>query len=97
MSISPTSAALRDSIAPFTSFYNGPIAAALERPGVSNFAFGNPNEMPLPGYVAALHAHLEPKAADWFAYKLSEPSRRPRSPDRRLPGRAWTGIRPTWR
>ena len=65
--------ALRDSIAPFTGFFNGPIAAALERPGVSNFAFGNPNEMPLPGYVAALRAHLEPKTADWFAYKLSEP------------------------
>ncbi|MEO5941271.1 MAG: aminotransferase class I/II-fold pyridoxal phosphate-dependent enzyme [Candidatus Limnocylindrales bacterium] len=73
MSISPTAAALRDSIAPFTSFFNGPIAAALARPGVSNFAFGNPNEMPLPGYVAALRTHLEPQAADWFAYKLSEP------------------------
>ena len=67
------SEALRDSIAPFTNFFNGSIAAALTRPGVSNFAFGNPNEMPLPGYVAALHAHLEPRAPDWFAYKMSEP------------------------
>jgi aspartate aminotransferase len=66
--------ALRDSIAPFTNFYGGPIAAALARPGVANFAFGNPNEMPLPGYVAALRAHLEPQAPDWFAYKLSEPA-----------------------
>jgi len=65
--------ALRDSIAPFINFFNGPIAAALARPGVGNFAFGNPNEMPLPGYVAALRAHLEPQAPDWFAYKLSEP------------------------
>jgi len=29
--------------------------------------------VPLPGYVTALHEHLEPKATDWFAYKLSEP------------------------
>ena len=65
--------ALRDSIAPFMNFYSGPIAGALDRPGVANFAFGNPNEMPLPGYVAALRAHLEPHAPDWFAYKLSEP------------------------
>jgi aspartate aminotransferase len=65
--------AMRDSIAPFTSFYAGPIAAALARPGVANFAFGNPNEMPLPDYVSALRAHLEPQAPDWFAYKLSEP------------------------
>jgi aspartate aminotransferase len=65
--------AMQDAIAPFLGFYQGPIAAALARPGVSNFAFGNPNEMPLPGYVAALHRHLDPHAADWFAYKLSEP------------------------
>ena len=64
---------MRASIAPFLDFYTGPIAAALARPGVANFAFGNPNDMPLPGYVAALRAHLEPQSADWFAYKLSEP------------------------
>jgi len=65
--------ALRDSIAPFLSFFEGPIYAHLNRPGVANFAFGNPNEMPLPGYVSALHEHLDPQAVDWFAYKLSEP------------------------
>src|SRR4051794_4240107 len=61
------------SVAPFLGFFNGPIAATLRQPDVSNFAFGNPNEMPLPGYVSALHAALEPQAPDWFAYKMSEP------------------------
>src|SRR5215210_2447272 len=64
---------LQASIGPFLSFLNGPIYAAIRRPGAANFAFGNPNEMPLPGYVSALGRHLEPQATDWFAYKLSEP------------------------
>src|SRR5439155_14423121 len=65
--------ALRDAIKPFLSFFEGPVYRHLTDPGVANFAFGNPNEMPLPGYVAALHAHLDPQSPDWFAYKLSEP------------------------
>jgi aspartate aminotransferase len=74
MSPNPTTDALAASIAPFLGFFNGPIGAQLARPGIANFAFGNPNEMPLPGYVQALRDHLEPKANDWFAYKLSEPN-----------------------
>ena len=72
----PTTDALAASIAPFLGFFNGPIGTSLGRPDMANFAFGNPNEMPLPGYVTALHEHLEPKAIDWFAYKLSEPKSR---------------------
>jgi aspartate aminotransferase len=64
---------MQQAIAPFLGFFNGPIAGALAKPGVSNFAFGNPNEMPLAGYVSALHTWLEPQSPDWFAYKLSEP------------------------
>jgi aspartate aminotransferase len=70
----PAGQAMLASIHPFLSFFNSPIAGALQRPGVNNFAFGNPNEMPLPGYVAALHRHLDPQAPDWFAYKMSEPT-----------------------
>lgn len=69
-----TSQAMLGSIAPFLTFFNSPIYGALERPGAANFAFGNPNEMPLPGYVSALHEHLDPRSPDWFAYKLSEPA-----------------------
>jgi aspartate/methionine/tyrosine aminotransferase len=64
---------MQQAIGPFLSFFNGPIAAAMTRPGVANFAVGNPTEMPLPGYVSALHKWLEPQSPDWFAYKLSEP------------------------
>jgi len=70
----PAQQALFATIAPFLSVYNGPIGAALQRPGIANFAFGNPNELPLPDYVATLHHHLDPLATDWFAYKMSEPN-----------------------
>jgi hypothetical protein len=53
--------ALRNSVLPFLSFYGGPIYRHLSDPGAANFAFGNPNEMPLPGYVSALHEHLDPQ------------------------------------
>jgi aspartate aminotransferase len=42
-------------------------------PGISDFVVGNPHEMPLPSYVEALRRQIEPRSADWFAYKMSEP------------------------
>ncbi len=39
---------------------------------VADLTFGNPHEPPLPALVSALRTHIEPKATDWFAYKLSE-------------------------
>jgi aspartate aminotransferase len=64
---------LRDSVATFLDFFGGPIWARNGQPGMANFAVGNPQEMPLPAYVEALRRHLEPRAPDWFAYKISEP------------------------
>ncbi len=64
---------LRESIAPFLGFFNGPIWARNGEPGVANFAVGNPTEMPLRGYVDALRAQIEPQDPEWFAYKFSEP------------------------
>jgi aspartate aminotransferase len=64
---------MRDSIAPFLSFFNGPFATLNEEPDIANFAVGNPQEMPMASYVAALTKHIEPRNKDWFAYKLSEP------------------------
>jgi len=69
----PINDAMLASVTPFLGFFNGPMGAALQRPDIANFAFGNPNEMPLPGYISALHAALEPQSPDWFAYKMSEP------------------------
>jgi aspartate aminotransferase len=63
----------RASIAPFSRFFDGPIWARRNDPGVANFAVGNPQEMPIPGYVEALSRALAPQDKDWFAYKLSEP------------------------
>jgi aspartate aminotransferase len=42
-------------------------------PGISDFTFGNPHELPLPGLVAAIRAHAQPHDKNWFAYKTSEP------------------------
>jgi aspartate aminotransferase len=41
-------------------------------PGVADFTFGNPQEMPLPGFVTALRDAAVPQNKDWFAYKTSE-------------------------
>ena len=71
--VTPPARALRDSIARFLSFFEGPIYGHRYDPGVANFAFGNPNEMPLAGFVSAIHGHLDPQNPEWFAYKLSEP------------------------
>lgn len=65
---------LRQSIAPFLSFFGGPFARLNREPDIANFAVGNPQEMPLPDYVAALQRSIEPQDKDWFAYKLSEPA-----------------------
>lgn len=42
-------------------------------PGVCDFTFGNPHELPLPGLVTAIREHAIPHDKNWFAYKTSEP------------------------
>src|SRR5262245_22635008 len=42
-------------------------------PGISDFTFGNPHELPLPGLVAAIRERAVPHDKNWFAYKTSEP------------------------
>ena len=41
-------------------------------PGIADFTFGNPQELPLPGLVDALQRNAAPLDKDWFAYKISE-------------------------
>ena len=65
---------LRQSVAPFLSFFGGPFARLNLEPDIANFAVGNPQEMPIPAYVDALQRHAMPLDKDWFAYKLSEPA-----------------------
>jgi len=42
-------------------------------PQVCDFAFGNPQEVAIPGYAAALVRHATPEDKDYYAYKRSEP------------------------
>lgn len=41
-------------------------------PGICDFTFGNPHEMPLEGLVSAIRARALPGDKNWFAYKTSE-------------------------
>ena len=41
-----------------------------------DFALGNPQTMPLEGFVTALRDAATPQSPDWYAYKMSEPSSR---------------------
>jgi aspartate aminotransferase len=41
-------------------------------PDIADFTFGNPQEMPLAGLVAAIREGALPRNKDWFAYKTSE-------------------------
>ena len=70
----PTPERMRQSVAPFLSFFGGHFARLNGNPDVANFAVGNPQEMPLTSYVEALQKHVAPLDKDWFAYKLSEPA-----------------------
>jgi aspartate aminotransferase len=68
-------AAIARALAPLRDYLD--VWDALRRePGISDFVFGNPQEMPLPGFVSAIRRHAEPHDKDWFAYKRSEPEAR---------------------
>lgn len=45
-----------------------------QEPGMLDFTFGDPREMPPSAYVSALRTALEPQDAAWFAYKMYEPA-----------------------
>jgi len=56
----------------FEWFSDGPWEHHHLDPDIADFAFGNPQEMPLPGLVDALQRNALPQNKDWFAYKFSE-------------------------
>lgn len=53
-------------------FLASPYAERGHLPGACVFVAGDPQELALPGFVAALRAQLEPHNPSWFAYKLDE-------------------------
>lgn len=64
------------SIARLFRFISGPIWQRLEDgdADICDFVFGNPHEMPLAGFTAALQRHIVPQNQQWHAYKNSERS-----------------------
>jgi aspartate aminotransferase len=53
-------------------YFESRYGEARARPGISDFTFGNPQELPLPGLVAAIRERAIPHDKSWFAYKTSE-------------------------
>ena len=47
---------------------------ALQRPEACDFMFGNPHDLPLPGYVDALRRGLEPTGTSHYAYTMDLPA-----------------------
>ena len=49
-------------------------AKRASEPGICDFTLGNPQEMPLSGFVQALDKWSVPQNKDWYAYKNNEPA-----------------------
>jgi aspartate aminotransferase len=73
MSVSHRIRAADEAFAAVKHFYfDSRYAQARSRAGISDFTFGNPQELPLPGLVDAIREHAVPRDKNWFAYKTSE-------------------------
>jgi len=58
---------------PFLEFLAGSSwGRARGTAGICDFVVGNPQEMPLPGYVEALQRAIIPQDCNWFGYKTNE-------------------------
>ena len=72
----PVSARIRAAAAAFSAvnhfYFDSRYAQRRLAPGISDFTFGNPHEMPLEGIVSAIRARAVPRDENWFAYKTSE-------------------------
>lgn len=53
-------------------FLSGRYGLRRGDPDICDFTFGNPQEFPLPGLVAAIQRRAVPQDKNWFAYKSSE-------------------------
>lgn len=71
---------LQKILEPFLAFFTR-YKALQEAAGTNacDFVLGNPQDGPLGAYTEALHAAIEPRSADWYAYTESLPG----------PGRSW--------
>jgi aspartate aminotransferase len=75
--VSQRMARVYQALGPFLMAVTDPYMARLSNdPEACNFSTGNPQEMPVAGYVEALQRWLPPQNKDWFAYKMNEPEAR---------------------
>lgn len=75
VTVSERIAAAGEALSTFARFmYDSAWSRKVGQPEVSDFVFGNPQEMPLTGFVQALGKSLVPQNKDWFAYKNNEPA-----------------------
>ncbi|MCC6168274.1 MAG: aminotransferase class I/II-fold pyridoxal phosphate-dependent enzyme [Caldilineaceae bacterium] len=59
-------------LTPFINFLSDSAYVRLvDKPGMADFVFGNPQEMPLPAFVQSLQTWTVPQHKDWFAYNQS--------------------------
>ncbi len=74
---SETTARLLTLLEPFVRSMTDPVMVErIQQPGACDFIAGNPQEMPLPGFVQALERWSVPQNKDWFAYKFNVPEAR---------------------
>ncbi|HEX9774154.1 MAG TPA: aminotransferase class I/II-fold pyridoxal phosphate-dependent enzyme [Actinomycetota bacterium] len=74
MTTSSVLAAIARDLAPVLDFVeNSAYAKRWGDPSISDFVFGNPHDMPLPGIANALTRWTEPEDKNWYAYQRNEP------------------------
>src|SRR5262245_57349144 len=62
---------LQQSLRPLLEFLNhSEHARRSGEPGIADFVFGNPQEMPLHGLVEGMRHHAVPGNKNWFAYAV---------------------------
>jgi len=73
MSLSSRIKAADAAFAAVAHFYFGSrYGQVRSRSDISDFTFGNPHELPLPGLTAAIRERAIPHDKNWYAYKSSE-------------------------
>ncbi len=68
-------AQLQAGLGPLLDFLdNSEHAKRIGDPTISDFVFGNPQEMPIEEFVDSLRRHAVPANKDWFAYTIKVPA-----------------------
>src|SRR5205814_9433655 len=63
---------LHDALPIYKFYFKSRYSERRLEPGVSDFTFGNPHEMPIAGLVAAIRERAIPHDKNWYAYKTRD-------------------------